>query len=101
MLGSSRSLFKSTNGQPLLAGPLSRGRAHTQGSPYHNSGRRSHQAALTEVKTHAQEHNEAKPGIEEHAEVDDANGDVSQCGDDVEHQVARNASQATKDSLGA
>ena len=46
-------------------------------------------AALTEVKAHAQEHNEAKPGIEEHAEVDDANDDVSQGGDNVEHQVAR------------
>lgn len=52
--------------------------------------------ALTEVKTHAQEHNEAKPGIEEHAEVDDANDDVSQRGDDVEHQVAGKASQVTK-----
>lgn len=49
--------------------------------------------ALTEVKTHAQEHNEAKPGIEEHAEVDDANDDISQRGDDIEHQVAGGGGQ--------
>lgn len=54
------------------------------------------QAALTEVKAHAQEHNEAKPGIEEHAEVDDANNDVSQGGNDVEHQIARRVSQVRK-----
>lgn len=32
--------------------------------------------ALTKVKAHAEEHDEAKPGIEEHAEVDDANDNV-------------------------
>lgn len=84
-----------------MVGHLSGGGTHAQGSPWHSSGRRLHQAALTEVKTHAQEHNEAKPGVEEHAEVDDANGDVSQGGEDVEHQVARRASQATKKGLGA
>ena len=53
-----------------------------------SSGSWFHQSALTEVKTHAQEHNEAKPGVEEHAEVDDADDDVSQRGDNVEYQVA-------------
>lgn len=66
----------------------------------HRSGRWFPQAALTEVKTHAQEHNEAKPGIEEHAEVDDANNNVSQGGDDVEHQVARRGSQSGERKVG-
>lgn len=65
------------------------------------SGRWFHQAALTEVKTHAQEHDEAKPGIEEHAEVDDANDDVSQCGKNVEYQVAGRGSQVTKKGIWA
>ena len=45
----------------------------------------SHLSSLTKVKTHAQEHNEAKPSIKEHAEVDNANDDVGQRGDDVEY----------------
>ena len=45
----------------------------------------NHLSSLPKVKTHAQEHNEAKPSIEEHAEVDDANDDVGQCGNDVEY----------------
>lgn len=69
--------------------------------PLESSGSWFYQVALTEVKAHAQEHNEAKPGIEEHAEVDDANDDVNQRGDNVKYQVAGRGNQVTKKGLGA
>lgn len=89
MLGRSRSLFKSTDMQPSKAESPEWEQGSCPRVSLDSSGRWFHPVALTKVKTHAQEHNEAKPGIEEHAEVDDANDNVSQCGDDIEHQVAR------------
>ena len=96
-----RSLLEPIDLQLLKAGPSESGQDSHSRHSINGSGRWFHQAALTKVKTHAQEHNEAKPSIEEHAEVDNANDDVSQCGDDVEYQVARRQSQATKNSLRA
>lgn len=98
---STRSPFKSTNPTPPIGGSLEWGQSSWPRESLDSSRRWCHPAALTEVKTHAQEHNEAKPGVEEHAEVDDANDDVSQRGDDIEHQVARRAGQVNKKGLGA
>lgn len=43
---------------------------------------------LTQVKRHADEDDEAEPGIEVGGEEDDGDDDVGNCGEDAEHNVA-------------
>lgn len=43
---------------------------------------------LTEVERHADEHDEAEPGVEVGDEVDDGDDDVGDRGEDAEHDVA-------------
>lgn len=43
---------------------------------------------LTEVKRHADEDDEAEPGVEVGDEVDDGDDDVRNGGEDAEHNIA-------------
>lgn len=55
---------------------------------------------LTEVQSHADENYQAKPGVEVGDEVNDGNDNISDGGEDAEHDVTGRQGQSSRSNYG-